>query len=448
MTTFLKEAPLMNVFPNFVKQNLFSIINDMANNLDPFVKNPGIDFSRNRKLPFVSVVTFLIAIGGNCIKKELFESLGFNSNSATTPAFIQQRDKILPYAFEFLLHKFNQSFHDLNDYRGYRLLAVDGSALRIAYNPHDHDTFVQNKQNEKGYNILHLNAMYDLCNKIYLDALIQPYRKMNECLALCEMVDRSTISGNVIVVADRGFECYNNFAHLEEKGWNYLIRVKDIHSNGIIASLPLPAEEEFDISVNRILTKKHDNNEIDAHPDIYKVLPYRAKFDFLDKYDSKFYPISFRVVRFKITDNSYETIITNLNQSDFPLDELKKIYSERWLVETSFRELKYDIGLTSFHAKKKEYIIQEIFARIIMYNFALMITMHVIISQADTRYVYQVNFSVAIHICKCFLRLWNNVPPPDIEAMLRKNILPVRPGRKYERKIRTQKAVSFIYRVA
>lgn len=32
-------------------------------------------------------------------------------------------------------------------------------------------------------------------------------------------------------------------------------------------------------------------------------------------------------------------------------------------------ELKYTIGLTNFHAKKVEYIHQEIFARLIIYNF-------------------------------------------------------------------------------
>jgi hypothetical protein len=94
------------------------------------------------------------------------------------------------------------------------------------------------------------------------------------------------------------------------------------------------------------------------------------------------------------------------------------------------------------------YILQEVFAKIIMYNFAEMITSHVIISQPDTKHVYQVNFTVAIHICRYFLRLWGNAPSHDVEALIRKNILPVRPGRKDNRKIRYKTAVSFLYRVA
>ena len=131
-----------------------------------------------------------------------------------------------------------------------------------------------------------------------------------------------------------------------------------------------------------------------------------------------------------------------------PPQELKELYRMRWGIETSFRELKYAVGLTSFHSKKREYIDQEIFARIIMYNFAEMITSHVVISQTDTKHVYQVNFTIAIQICRHFLRLRDNIPPPDVEALIRKNILPVRPGRTSNRKTRYKTTVSFIYRVA
>jgi len=61
--------------------------------------------------------------------------------------------------------------------------------------------------------------------------------------------------------------------------------------------------------------------------------------------ENKFYPISFRIVRFKITDDSYAAIITNLDSDCFPSHEIKKLYAMRWGIETSFRELKYTVGL-------------------------------------------------------------------------------------------------------
>jgi hypothetical protein len=123
----------------------------------------------------------------------------------------------------------------------------------------------------------------------------------------------------------------------------------------------------------------------------------------------------------------------------------------RWGIETSFRALKYTVGLTNFHAKRQVSIAQEIFARMIMYNFAEMMTSHVVISQMDKRYPYQVNFTVAVHVCRHFLRSRGDDPLPDVEALIRKNILPirsVRQGQENTRKIRYKSAVSFVYRVA
>ena len=80
--------------------------------------------------------------------------------------------------------------------------------------------------------------------------------------------------------------------------------------------------------------------------------------------------MSLRIVRFRVSDDAYETIVTNLNQDLFPPDELKKLYAMRWGVETSFRDLKYTVGLSAFHSKKMARIVQEMFARLIMYNFS------------------------------------------------------------------------------
>ena len=384
-------------------------------------------------------------MGGNSIYKELLEAQGYSVNTATAAAFVQQRGKILPFALEFLLHEFTQSFSDIKRYKGFRLLAVDGSDLHIATDPDNPDTYFCNGPDWAGYSLMHLNALYDLCNSLYLDSCIQPTRSENEHKALTDMVDRSCIKDQVIVIADRGYESYNNFAHIERKGWRYLIRVKDVGSSGILSGLHLPKTPEFDVTIRRILTRK-STKEVNAHPEIYRHLPNFTTFDFLDLHTNKFYPISLRIVRFKIADNSYETVITNLNQADFLPGELKELYRKRWGIETSFRELKYAIGLSNFHSKKQEYIAQEIYARMIMYNFSEMITSSVVIQHRDTQYEYQVNFTVAIHICRHFFR--NNVLLPDVEALILKNILPVRPGRMDIRRIRNKTAVSFVYRVA
>nr|WP_281279677.1 transposase [Paenibacillus lentus] len=153
-------------------------------------------------------------------------------------------------------------------YRGYRLLVIDGSDLHFTTDPTYRDTYFQSQPNTKGYNLLHLNAAYDLCNRLYVDALVQPRRLCNKGRALATMVGRSPIKGKTIVIADRGYESYNNLAHLERKGWNYVIRVKDLDSNGILSGLRLPSSGEFDRHIHLTLTKKQ-TKEVKAHPEIY-----------------------------------------------------------------------------------------------------------------------------------------------------------------------------------
>ncbi len=239
----------------------------------------------------------------------------------------------MPDALEYLLHEFTEAHSEMKTYNGYRLLAVDGSDLHTPTNPDDTDTFRQTSPDAKGYNLSHLNAMYDLCNKLYVDTLIQPCNQENGHKALVSMVQRSRIEGDVILTADRGYESYNDFAHIENKGWKYLVRVKDIGSNGILSGLRLPCRGEFDINVSRILTRKK-TKEVKANPALYRILNRNATFDFFD--DDECYHISYRIVRVQITDSTYETLITNLDSTEFFPEDLKVIYGMRWGIETSF----------------------------------------------------------------------------------------------------------------
>ena len=87
---------------------------------------------------------------------------------------------------------------------------------------------------------------------------------------------------------------------------------------------------------------------------------------------------------------------------------------------------------------------QEIYAHLIMYNFAEMITSHVVIEKA--KYTYKANFSVASHLCRLFYR--GKTTSPDLETIIAKNVIPIRPDRHGERKATTKIFHGFLYRVA
>lgn len=261
------------------------------------------------------------------------------------------------------------------------------------------------------------------------------------------MIDKSLLMGKIIIIADRGYESYNTLAHIQEKNWNYLFRIKDILSKGMASSFDLPSSGVFD-KVVKIKITRRQRNKIKENPKLYKFLPKNSNFDYLELKSSEFYDMSFRVVRFKISDNSYETVITNLNSNEFSPSDLTELCHMRWGIETAFRELKYAIGMVNFHSKKVDFIKQEIFAKLTMYNFCEIITMNVVISQKQRKHEYQVNFTTAIHICRYFFKCSYKRNLPSVELLIQQNILPVRKGRQDRRKLRAKSSVSFIYRVA
>ena len=167
-----------------VKRTLADSIKKLAAEKQKFSRNPGKDNTRNRKLPFEKVVAAILSFQGGTLNRELMDFFDLNSASPTTSAFVQQRAKILPAAFESLFHHFTDRICEQKTYNGYRLFAVDGSDLQIAANPQDADSFYPGANGQKSYNLLHINAMYDLLQHIYVDAIIQKSRKTDESAAL------------------------------------------------------------------------------------------------------------------------------------------------------------------------------------------------------------------------------------------------------------------------
>ena len=139
---------------------------------------------------------------------EILKYFDFQPDSPTHSALIQQRNKLNLQAFEQLFYRFTDSLSPDLTLKGYRLLAVDGSDIYIPRNPKDTDTYRITDSYGKGFNMLHLNAAYDLMSNLYTDIIIQSVNHINEYLALCDMIDRFAESypkEKALFIADRGY---------------------------------------------------------------------------------------------------------------------------------------------------------------------------------------------------------------------------------------------------
>lgn len=435
----------MSVFAGFIKEKLEKAMKWMDENKTQFVDNPTKDFTRNRKLTFIDTLDFILSCGIKSLNNEILEYFDHKKKLFTSSGFIQQRNKLKLNVIEILFKKFMEEIPLSNKYKGYRLLAVDGSDLLIPRNNKDESTYYKNSTNSKGYNMLHVNALYDLLNNVYLGIDIQGSKEHHERKSLITMLHRFNQKEKPLLIADRGFEGYNVFAHLIEANWKFLIRVKDSGTRCIFNSLISDRNSEIDEEFKLVLTKRK-TNFIKANPKIYKYQPQHVNFDFYDKNGK--YKIEFRIVKIKLADGKYQSFITNLDKEEFNLTEISKLYHMRWGIENSFRDLKHKIGLTYLHSKDVKHITQEIFAKAIIYNYSALITSKAEIKSSKRKYEYKINFSTAIDICKRIYKASDESMVSKLFILISSYISPIRNNRSYERNIKPQSFVSFYYRAS
>lgn len=436
---------------NAIRKALDDSIRSVCSDPSIYARSPQRDFSRTRKLPLDRLVRFILSSHTESIPKELLRFFNYDVNAPTASAFVQQRQKLKSNIFDDLLQLFNRSLDPQILYKGYRLLAADGSDIHYPTNLNEPENYFKVGE-AYGYNLIHLNALYDIKSGIYTDAVIQMRRQENEAAAVVQMVERSDIP-KAIVLMDRGYESYNVMAHIIEKGWAFILRVKTDAKGGIAAPFKLPMDSG-DRHVTLSLTRKQSNEtkELLKDKEHYRLLVNASRFDYLpDKTEYKvpamFYDISFRIVRFPISEDTYETILTNLGEDVFPLEEIKRLYAMRWGIETSFRDLKYTTGMMAFHTRKADHIIQEIMAHIVVYNFCAMIMSTITVRKSSRKgYRYRVNFNIAVHLCRLYMS--GDISPPKLKELIEKNVLPVRDNRKEPRKTTSKSAINFVYRLA
>lgn len=136
----------MNFYADYVRNKLNAAISSMSSRIEDYVKNPGHDFTRNRKMNFISTINFLLTMEGGSLNSELHEYFNYDLNQITRSGFIKQRNKLKPDTMEHLFHKFHEQILCNKKYQGYQLLACDGSDLNIFRDPLNPHTYFAGKK--------------------------------------------------------------------------------------------------------------------------------------------------------------------------------------------------------------------------------------------------------------------------------------------------------------
>src|SRR3989344_3680482 len=162
-----------------IKKNTLTLKDDEI--LDFFEK----DFTRNRKLPFSSLILFMLNLVKQTLQKELTNFISLISSSKeniTKSAFIQSRKKLRAEAFIELNETLIESFYEDDDFKkwkGFRLLAIDGTCLTLPQSNEIIKDFGFAKNNVNPESIIPMakvSSFYDLLNGIIIDSQIDQYK--------------------------------------------------------------------------------------------------------------------------------------------------------------------------------------------------------------------------------------------------------------------------------
>ena len=386
------------------------------------------------KLSFYDTMRLIIGMGKGTTNDEIMDYFDMVPDLIPSQsAFNQRRSQISLSAFEYLFSEFSSSFPaTTNKFKDHCILACDG--CHVVYTTNSEIIEDYNKPrliDYKGYNHMHLNGFVDVISKAFLD----------------------------IVIADRGYESYDLLFHCELKNLNYVFRVKAPSSSKSLLSYyaaELPDDlEEFDVTMKRYFTDKatkvmKDQSDVYRYINPSKNTPHF--YELLDRDKRHLYFMQFRVVKIKTAENTYEYLITNLPHS-FTMDDIKECYHWRWGIEISFRYLKHANGLLYFHNKKTEFLKQEIYANLTLYNFGIFIANEAAEENKkkerknDNKYLYEIDISSALKTARKFFIRRDSDKPIDIIKLMLKYVHAVKEKfRQFDRPLRGISAIHFGYR--
>ena len=429
--------------PSTIRGFLDRAISTVSDNIACYCSDPGFSFTRNRKISSKDLMYYLIQLSDKSIHSDLMYRYDTLEEMPSASAVCQQRYKLDSLAMKRVLQLFTNSLENYKTYKGYYLLARDGSDINICHNIKDKDTYYIPTSATRGYNQLHLNALYDVLNRVFQDVYIDTARKTNECSSLEKMIRNRNYPARSIIICDRGYEKYNLIAAFIENGQRFIIRMKEIGSNGMLSNLNLP-DKDFDLPVRKIVTRVSNTKTV--KDGLYAVLMNNTPFDYID-FQNEYYEMNLRAVRFKITEDTYECLLTNLTEEEMSFEEFKDIYHLRWSEESAFRDLKYTIGMLYFHSANQELIRQEIYASLILCNYCQLITNNTPPDcKINWRWKYKSSFKAAVTNVRRYMK--GDIDDHELILRIKKFLIPIRPGRSFSRNVRPQSAKTPSYYTA
>lgn len=388
------------------------------------------DFTRERKLSFQMLFLYFMNFIKGSYQDELdhyFKALfrldvpiTFVSKMALSLA----RKKLGYEAFiEFnhhLLDFFYDRFKTIKTWNGFNLLAIDGSTLKLFKYKEIREHFGVLKPNKgPACAMARVSQMFDVLNKVTIDATISPFRVGERELFHKHMLN---LLPNDLLLLDRGYPAYWIFNLIMSLKGNFCARISNRWK--IVQNFIQSGAQESIIDLHASYQSKNECNEMGL--------------------DTA--PLRLRLIRIELETGEIEVLITSLiDEQQFPYDVFMDLYHKRWPVEVDYLFMKQRIEVGNFSGESVLSVYQDFHAKVLAKNLTWILAspaQNAVENEInEKKHEYQLNMTQAISKSKDTLFLLFERPRKimmqllqDLHALFMAATEPIRPGRKFKRK--------------
>jgi Transposase DDE domain len=390
------------------------------------------DFVRDRLLPFHNMIFFLM----NLVKGSLQDELDYffkavhaeevSTRTVTKSALSKARKKLHHQAFIELGRNLVSFFYEhfpCRTWKGFRILAIDGSTIKVPRTKDCADHFgAWNPAKGEACPIARISNLFDALNGIVVDAVIHPKEQGERSLAAEHM---QHLKANDLVLLDRGYPAFWLFALILSRQAHFCARVKTYWKE---------------------IRKFSDSGKKDG---IITLPQSLASVEQCKLRNLPVYPIEVRAIRIQLSGGETEILLTSLmDEYLYPYEVFKELYHRRWTAEENYKTTKCRIEIENFSGKSVESVYQDFHAKVFAMNLTAAMThpaQDIIAGKREQKkYPYRINVTQALSKMKdslVLLFIRSNIIKllNKLHSLFIATIEPIRLGRKYPRKHSVQK---------
>ena len=357
---------------------------------------------------------------------DFFELLN-DANPATKGAFSLQRIKLLPIFFQiwntWLVNSFYKYYgKDIKRWKGFLLLAVDGSTVNLVEKKEVIDYF-GTKTNQFGSTpMARIMQIYDVLNDITVMSEISP-STVSEKAIITKHIDN--LYPDSLTIFDRGFPGYEIMYLMlnQERPRHFVMRCK----------------VDFNNEVRCFVASKASSKIVELRPTQLVINELYKKGYLIKKHTT----IKVRMVKVKLSTGVIEVLLTSLyDEQEYTEEDLKYVYGLHWGIETSYGTQKNQLQLEQASGHRVICIQQDFYASVFVSNLQSLINKqcqeYVDEINLKRKHKYKINRNVSwgslkYNIVRLFFMHDSKELLIKLQHLFERSTEPIRPNRKYER---------------